>query len=169
MSKAALPIVIAAGGTGGHLFPAQSLAEELVRRGRKVYLVTDARGEFFAERFPNVEMKLISAETFAGRSPLAKLFAPFKILGGILDVWGWIGGVRPGVVVGFGGYPSLPTMTAGILRGRKTLIHEANALLGRVNRALASHVTLIASAFPRTRAPAGEPQEESARHRQSRA
>lgn len=148
MSAAARPIVIAAGGTGGHLFPAQSLAEELVRRGRKVILVTDQRGEFFVERFPNVEMKLISAETFAGRSVLARAMAPFKILAGIFDVWAWLGRVKPGVVVGFGGYPSLPTMTAAILRGNKTLIHEANALLGRVNRALSGYVTLIASAFP---------------------
>jgi len=141
-------IVIAAGGTGGHLFPAQSLAEELVRRGRHVVLVTDERGRTYSDRFPNVEMRLISAATFAHRGPVGGLYAAAKIFTGTFDVWAWFGGLDPAVIVGFGGYPSLPTMTAAILRGRKTIIHESNALLGRVNRGLARHVTYVASAFP---------------------
>jgi UDP-N-acetylglucosamine--N-acetylmuramyl-(pentapeptide) pyrophosphoryl-undecaprenol N-acetylglucosamine transferase len=142
------PIVIAAGGTGGHLFPAQSLAEELVRRGHKVILVTDARGESFAGRFAGVEMRQIAAATFVDRGFVGRMAACGRIVAGVFDAFVWLGGVKPSVVVGFGGYPSLPTMIAAILRGRKTLIHESNALLGRVNRALCPHVTLIASAFP---------------------
>jgi UDP-N-acetylglucosamine--N-acetylmuramyl-(pentapeptide) pyrophosphoryl-undecaprenol N-acetylglucosamine transferase len=142
------PIVIAAGGTGGHLFPAQSLAEELNRRGRKLILVTDERGQGFADRFPNVQMRVIATATFADRGVLGGLGAGAKIVSGILDSWVWLGRIKPAVIVGFGGYPSLPAMIAGVVRGRKTLIHESNALLGRVNRALSGRVTLIASAFP---------------------
>lgn len=140
--------MIAAGGTGGHLFPAQALAEELVRRKRRVILVTDERGRAYAGKFPGVEIREIHAATFVDRGPAGKALAAGRILAGIGDAWGWLGKVKPGVVVGFGGYPSLPTMVGAMMHGRKTLIHEANALLGRVNRALAGRVTLIASAFP---------------------
>jgi len=143
------PVVIAAGGTGGHIFPAQSLAEELARRGRRVILMTDDRGQNYAQSFPRAEIVTVPSATFAGRGMVGKGFALLRLARGALVAWLALGRIRPAVVVGFGGYPALPTMFASIRRGLPTVIHEQNAVLGRVNRWLAPGVTRIASSFPK--------------------
>ncbi len=142
-------VVIAAGGTGGHLFPAQALAEELTRRGCKVVLMTDDRGRTYADAFPQADIRMVNAATFAGRSAIGKIGAAGSIGAGVLQAWQLMGRLKPSAVVGFGGYPALPAMAGASLRGIPTCIHEQNAILGRVNRAMAARVDLIASAFDR--------------------
>jgi UDP-N-acetylglucosamine--N-acetylmuramyl-(pentapeptide) pyrophosphoryl-undecaprenol N-acetylglucosamine transferase len=142
------PVVIAAGGTGGHLFPAEALAQELKRRGHPVVLVTDERGRSFAENFPADEVIGVKAATFAGRGPLGRVMAGISILTGIAGARAALKRLTPLAVVGFGGYPSLPAMAAAILGGVPCCIHEQNAVLGRVNRRLAPFVTAVASTFP---------------------
>lgn len=142
------PVVIAAGGTGGHIFPAQALAEELARRGRTVVLMTDDRGQSYAQAFPQARIVTVPSATFAGRGLVGKGFAVLRLARGALVAWLALGRVKPAVVVGFGGYPALPTLFAAIRRGLPSVIHEQNAVLGRVNRWLAPGVTRIASSFP---------------------
>jgi UDP-N-acetylglucosamine--N-acetylmuramyl-(pentapeptide) pyrophosphoryl-undecaprenol N-acetylglucosamine transferase len=148
-SNAASTIVLAAGGTGGHLFPAEALARELARRGHRLVLMTDRRGRQFTDGFPADEVHEIGAATIAAGGALARLLAPLRIVAGIAGAWRFLGAQRPAAVVGFGGYPALPAMAAAVLRRIPTCIHEQNAVLGRVNRALAGRVTAIASSFPR--------------------
>jgi UDP-N-acetylglucosamine--N-acetylmuramyl-(pentapeptide) pyrophosphoryl-undecaprenol N-acetylglucosamine transferase len=143
------PVVIAAGGTGGHIFPAQSLAQELARRGRRVVLMTDDRGQNFAQSFPNAEIVTVPSATFAGRSAVGKGLAVLRLAQGSLAAWRALGRLKPAVVVGFGGYPALPTMFAAARRGLPAVIHEQNAVLGRVNRWLSPAMTRIASSFPK--------------------
>ncbi len=140
-------IVLGAGGTGGHMFPAQALAGELTRRGFRIVLITDDRGRAYADRFPSTHIEVIHAATFAGRNPLKRLQAVFQIIGGIWQAFRLLGELKPKAAVGFGGYPSLPTMVAAKLRGVPTALHDPNAVLGRVNKLLAGHVTLIGAAF----------------------
>lgn len=142
------PVVIAAGGTGGHLFPAEALAQELQRRGRPVVLITDERGRAYAESFPACEVIGVKAATFAGRGPVGRIAAAFSIVRGVANARASLARLKPLAVVGFGGYPSLPAMAAAILSGVPSCIHEQNAVLGRVNRRLAPFVTAVASTFP---------------------
>lgn len=142
---AAKLLTIAAGGTGGHLFPAQALAEEMLSRGWRVNLSTDERGAQYADCFPEaVAVEVVSAGTFARGGLVTKLAVPFRILGGWLSAWTRMRKDRPAVVVGFGGYPALPAMLAAILSRTPTLIHEQNGVLGRVNQLLAKHVDIVA-------------------------
>ena len=140
-------IVIAAGGTGGHLFPAQSLADELARRKHRVVLMTDDRGQDYAQAFPKAEIVTIPSATFADRGQVGKAFAVMRLARGALSAFAALARIKPAVVVGFGGYPALPTMFAAARRGLPSVIHEQNAILGRVNRWLAPAVTRIASSF----------------------
>ena len=140
--------VVAAGGTGGHLFPAQALTETLIARGWRVVLATDERGAAYAGSFPAEERIALSAATFKPGDPLGMARAGLAIVKGVMQAQSAFRRLRPDVVVGFGGYPSLPALIAAILSGRRTLIHEQNAVMGRANRALASRVTAIACAFP---------------------
>jgi UDP-N-acetylglucosamine--N-acetylmuramyl-(pentapeptide) pyrophosphoryl-undecaprenol N-acetylglucosamine transferase len=141
------PVVIAAGGTGGHIFPAQSLAQELARRGRKVVLMTDDRGHNYAQTFPQAEIVTVPSATFAGRGLVGKGLAVARLGRGAIAAYFALGRLKPSVVVGFGGYPALPTMFAATRRGLPSIIHEQNAVLGRVNRWLSPKVTKIAAAF----------------------
>jgi UDP-N-acetylglucosamine--N-acetylmuramyl-(pentapeptide) pyrophosphoryl-undecaprenol N-acetylglucosamine transferase len=143
------PVVIAAGGTGGHIFPAQSLAQELAARGRRVVLMTDDRGQNYAQAFPKAEIVTIKSATFADRGLIGKGFAVIRLAFGALAAFVALGRLKPSVVVGFGGYPALPTMFAAARRGLPSIVHEQNAVLGRVNRWLSPAVTKIATAFPR--------------------
>ncbi len=150
-------LVIAAGGTGGHMFPAQALAQEMLRRGWRVSLSTDERGLRYAGGFPEeVERKALSAATFARGGIKARLVAPFRILSGILQAKSWFLRDRPDCVAGFGGYPALPALAAAWLLRKPRLIHEQNGVLGRVNKAFATRVHKVAcGTWPVTNAPKG--------------
>jgi len=138
-------LVIAAGGTGGHMFPAQALAEHMLRAGWRVKLMTDARGVRYTGGFPHsTDIEQIASATFARGGALAKLNAPFRIAGGILTAVLNFRRDRPSVVVGFGGYPSIPALAAATLLRTPRMIHEQNGVLGRVNRAFARRVDAVA-------------------------
>ena len=138
-------LLIAAGGTGGHMFPAQALAEEMLQRGWRVKLSTDARGARYTGGFPHmVEVTQIASATFARGGILAKLAAPLRILGGILSATTAFMRDRPNVVIGFGGYPTIPALSAAWLLRLPRMIHEQNGVLGRVNRLFATRVDGIA-------------------------
>ncbi len=145
-------ILLAAGGTGGHLFPAEALAHELISRGWSVQLATDTRAERFAVNFPGSVIHPISAATIGSRNPFAVLRAFWKIWRGVRQASAVIAKVRPAAVVGFGGYPTLPPIYAATRRGVPSLIHEQNAVMGRANKALSSRVDAIAGGFLEERA-----------------
>ncbi|MBT8471781.1 MAG: UDP-N-acetylglucosamine--N-acetylmuramyl-(pentapeptide) pyrophosphoryl-undecaprenol N-acetylglucosamine transferase [Marinicaulis sp.] len=141
-------IALAAGGTGGHMFPAEALAQELKRRGYEILLVTDARGERFASDFPADERLLISAGTPSIGGPIAKVAAAASIAKGIFTTISAFKKNRPVMAVGFGGYPSLPAMKAAALLNIPYGVHEQNGVLGRANRMLAKGAQFTAHAFP---------------------
>lgn len=152
-------LVIAAGGTGGHMFPAQALAQEMLRRGWRVSLSTDDRGLRYAGGFPEaVVRREVRAATFARGGAVEKLAAPFRIARGASDAMAWLKADPAAVVVGFGGYPSLPALTAAWRLGAPRVIHEQNGVLGRVNRIFATRVDLLAcGVWPVANAPAAAP------------
>ena len=141
-------IVITAGGTGGHLFPAQALAEELRARERKVVLITDARGLKWRDAFPETDLHTTLAATTERPGLLNKLSAVIKLGLGMLQALRLLLRYKPKIVVGFGGYPTLPTMFAAIAKGTSTCLHEQNGVMGRANRLIAPRVTAIALTFP---------------------
>ena len=139
-------LVIAAGGTGGHMFPAQALAEDMLARGWRVVLSTDARGARYAGGFQDaVERRVVSSATFARGGGLAKALVPFRILRGVFAARADFKRDKPAVVVGFGGYPSIPALGAAVLMKLPTIIHEQNGVLGRVNTLLAPRVSVVAA------------------------
>ncbi len=142
------PIVLAAGGTGGHMFPAEALAQELKRRGRRVLLVTDERGQRYTKNFPADDQFLISAATPSSGGPIAKGLAALSIVQGLMTARREFKKYRPVAAVGFGGYPSLPAMKAIAWMGVPYGIHEQNGVLGRTNRLLAKGAAFTAHAFP---------------------
>ncbi|HEU0059301.1 MAG TPA: undecaprenyldiphospho-muramoylpentapeptide beta-N-acetylglucosaminyltransferase [Hyphomicrobiaceae bacterium] len=151
-SKSGTPaIVLAAGGTGGHLFPAFALAQELARRAIAVDLVTDRRGEGYGADFPARAIHQIAAATLTGRSPLAAAKTGLRLLRGVAAALGLLRRLKPAAVVGFGGYPSFAPVVAARLLRLPTLLHEQNAVLGRANRLLATHVTAVATSFEQTK------------------
>ena len=147
MRKTRTSVLLAAGGTGGHLFPAQALAEELARRDVPVDLVTDMRGDRYGMGFPARNVYRVPAATLAGRSPVAMARTAYQLSRGLAQAFSLLGKVKPAVVVGFGGYPTFPPLKAARLRGIPTILHEQNAVLGRANRMLASGVSRIATSF----------------------
>ena len=140
--------VVAAGGTGGHLFPAQALAQALTARGWRVVLATDERVQALSASFPAERRIPLSAATFKPGDPLGAVKAGGAITRGVMQARAELSALKPAVVIGFGGYPSLPALIAAISQGRKTIIHEQNAVMGRANRLLAPRVTGVACAFP---------------------
>ncbi|MCW6511117.1 undecaprenyldiphospho-muramoylpentapeptide beta-N-acetylglucosaminyltransferase [Lichenifustis flavocetrariae] len=142
------PILLAAGGTGGHLFPAEALARALSARGLAVELMTDTRALAYAGSFPARAVHAVPSATPSGRSVLTKAKASLQLGLGTLKAWRLLGTIRPRVVVGFGGYPTVPPLVAASWRRVPVLLHEQNAVMGRANRFLARRATQIATGFP---------------------
>lgn len=150
--------LIAAGGTGGHMFPAQALAELLLAQGWRVRLSTDDRGARYADGFPQaVERQIVTSATTARGGVAGKATAPFKIAAGVLSARAAFRRDRPSVVVGFGGYPTIPALSAAWTMGLPRMIHEQNGVMGRVNRLFASRVHRIACGTWPTDLPEGLP------------
>ncbi len=144
------PVVLAAGGTGGHIFPAEALAEILIAQGQKVILVTDSRfGNIATGTLSKIEKRTIRAGTIGG-SLFHKAMGAACLLIGIIQARKILRQLNPKVVVGFGGYPSFPTVFGAANLGVPTVIHEQNSVLGRANRLLAGRVKSIATSFPVT-------------------
>jgi UDP-N-acetylglucosamine--N-acetylmuramyl-(pentapeptide) pyrophosphoryl-undecaprenol N-acetylglucosamine transferase len=141
-------VVVAAGGTGGHLFPASAFSEEMFRRGWRVVLMTDVRGRRYAEGFPAERIEDVPAASLGG-NPLTLIPSLMKIYRGINAAKKRFDDYQPALVAGFGGYPSFPALMAARSRKAPILIHEQNSVLGRVNRAMATSAALVACGFER--------------------
>ncbi|MES1200585.1 MAG: undecaprenyldiphospho-muramoylpentapeptide beta-N-acetylglucosaminyltransferase [Pseudomonadota bacterium] len=141
-------VLIAAGGTGGHLFPAAAFAEEMARRDWRVMLMTDARGRRYAENFPAERIEDVMAASLTG-NPITALPALIKIYRGVRAANARLKEMQPSLVAGFGGYPSFPALAAARTQRVPILIHEQNSVLGRVNRAMANSAAAIACGFER--------------------
>lgn len=141
-------VLVAAGGTGGHLFPAQALSEELQRRGIAVELATDERALKYGGSFPARAIHTIPAATPTGGGLIAKVLAALQLGRGTLTARRMIKRNRPLCVIGFGGYPTVPPVMAATMLGVPTILHEQNAVMGRANRFMAARVTCIATGFP---------------------
>lgn len=144
-------IVIAAGGTGGHMFPAQALARRLLARGYRVALLTDRRGQGFGPELPEVETYRLAAAAVLGTAPWRKALALLQLFYGVLQARRLLKRLGAKAVVGFGGYASVPAVWAGAARGLKVVLHEQNAVVGRANRLLARKAGAIATSFPAVR------------------
>lgn len=141
-------VVIAAGGTGGHLFPAAAFAEEMFRRGWRVVLMTDARGRRYAEGFPAERVEDVAAASLS-MNPFTAIPAMLKISRGINEAKRRFDELQPALVAGFGGYPSFPALMAARAKHVPIIIHEQNSVLGRVNRAMATSAAIVACGFER--------------------
>ena len=142
-------VALAAGGTGGHMFPAEALARELMTRGVGVALVTDARGGGFRGDLAGVETFRIAAGAMAGAGLVKQLRSTLSLGLGYLQARGHLKRCGAEVAVGFGGYPSVPTVLAAAHRGLRVVLHEQNSVLGRANRLLARRAGIIATCFGR--------------------
>ncbi len=140
-------ILLSAGGTGGHLFPAEALSHVLAERGYTVHLVTDSRAERFAGKFPAAEINVVPSATFGSKNPLHVLRALWTLWQGLRTARRLVARLKPLAVVGFGGYPTVPPLLASTGMGVPSVIHEQNAVMGRANRALAKRVQAIAGGF----------------------
>ncbi|MGN6284033.1 MAG: undecaprenyldiphospho-muramoylpentapeptide beta-N-acetylglucosaminyltransferase [Afipia sp.] len=141
-------ILLAAGGTGGHLFPAEALGTALMTRGLRVRLMTDARALRYSGLFSKDMIDVVPSETVRGRSPWALARTGAMLGAGTLKALALIRRMKPAAVVGFGGYPTLPPVFAAKLAGVPTIIHDSNAVLGRANRFLSTRVSAIATSLP---------------------
>lgn len=144
-------VLIAAGGTGGHLFPAFSLSEELIRRGYDADLVTDVRAEQYGIDFPGGNIHHVPSATLRGKSPAAVMKMLITLARGVWTSKGLLSRIKPAAVVGFGGYPTVPPLLAARLAGVPFVIHDANAVMGRANRLLARFANVIAVTFDKTK------------------
>ncbi len=141
-------VLIAAGGTGGHMFPAEALARELLQRGHRIALVTDRRGKDFGGRLPEVTVERVSAGGVAGTSLVRRARSFASLAMGLIQARHIVARHDPELAVGFGGYASVPTIVAASQAGVPILLHEQNAVLGRANRMLAPRAARIATSFP---------------------
>ncbi|MBL6456134.1 undecaprenyldiphospho-muramoylpentapeptide beta-N-acetylglucosaminyltransferase [Belnapia sp. T6] len=156
------PIVIAAGGTGGHLFPAEALAAELLARGERIALMTDARSAAFeSAAFANAERFVLRGSGLSGRGAVSAARGALALAAGTLQARRLVRRLEASAVVGFGGYPSVPPLIAALtMLGRRpvTVLHEQNAILGRANRLLSTRADALALSYAATgRVPPGAP------------
>ncbi|PDT05612.1 undecaprenyldiphospho-muramoylpentapeptide beta-N-acetylglucosaminyltransferase [Rhizobium chutanense] len=140
-------VLLAAGGTGGHVFPAEALAFKLKERGYSVHLVTDSRAERYAGKFPAEEIHVVPSATIGSKNPVAVARSLWTLWSGMRAAKALIQRLRPVIVVGFGGYPTVPPLLAATRLGVPSMIHEQNAVMGRANKALATRVQGIAGGF----------------------
>jgi UDP-N-acetylglucosamine--N-acetylmuramyl-(pentapeptide) pyrophosphoryl-undecaprenol N-acetylglucosamine transferase len=141
-------VMLAAGGTGGHLFPAQALAEELTARGFRIHLMTDERVRDYGKNFPAQDIHIVPSATLSLSDPLKLPSRALKLWNGYRTSKALFRRFAPAAVAGFGGYPSLPPLLAAVHQNVPTLVHEQNAVLGRANRMLAKSVNAVATSFP---------------------
>ncbi|USG60402.1 undecaprenyldiphospho-muramoylpentapeptide beta-N-acetylglucosaminyltransferase [Sneathiella marina] len=153
MSENGKYVVLASGGTGGHIFPARALAEELNTRGYNVVLMTDGRGEKYDELFPNVKVIVVKSGSPSVGGLVGKIKAVLAITMGIFQSRKVLRHLKPIAVVGFGGYPSMPPAAAAASMGIPLILHEQNAVLGRVNKLLSGFARQIATSFDHTESP----------------
>lgn len=142
-------VIIAAGGTGGHMFPARAFADEMIARGWRVGLLSDVRGLRYAKDFPAEWKEEVQAASPNMRKPWTLPGALLKINAGIGRAKSMMKQDRPALVAGFGGYPAFPALAAARRLKVPIIIHEQNAVLGRVNRRFARHAAVVASGFQR--------------------
>ncbi len=145
-------VVLATGGTGGHVFPAEALANDLGGRGHELALITDRRGGDFSGRLGEIKTYRVRAAGMAGKGIAGGITSLGELGWGFMQAAGLLRRLKPSVVVGFGGYASVPAMLAASIGGLKTVIHEQNAVLGRANRLLAKRTQAIATSFERVQA-----------------
>jgi UDP-N-acetylglucosamine--N-acetylmuramyl-(pentapeptide) pyrophosphoryl-undecaprenol N-acetylglucosamine transferase len=148
MDTASPLILLAAGGTGGHLFPAEALGVELIRRGLRVRLATDSRALRYSGLFSEDTIDVVPSETVRSHAPWSLAYTGLMLAAGTAVSLNLMRRLKPAAVVGFGGYPTLPPLLAAKLFGVPGVIHDANAVLGRANRFLAGHVSAIATSLP---------------------
>jgi UDP-N-acetylglucosamine--N-acetylmuramyl-(pentapeptide) pyrophosphoryl-undecaprenol N-acetylglucosamine transferase len=141
-------ILLAAGGTGGHLFPAEALGVELMRRGLRVRLATDSRALRYGGLFSSDMIDVVPSETLRSRAPWSLAHTGIMLAAGTAVALNLMRRLKPAAVVGFGGYPTLPPLLAARMFGIPGIIHDANAVLGRANRFLSSRVNAIATSLP---------------------
>ena len=146
-------IVLVAGGTGGHLFPAEALAGELTKRGYDVHLATDKRAKRFVRHFAEDHVHVIPSATITSKNPFAVLKTLWQLLKGVRSSRRLFRKLRPVLVGGFGGYPTLPPLYAAKSVGLLTFVHEQNAVMGRANKAMAGRVDAIAGGFLKEEGP----------------
>ena len=144
-------ILLCAGGTGGHLFPAEAVAHELKKRGYTIHLAADDRVERFADNFPAEAIHQIKSSTLGSKNPFAIFKAVKSLWQGYKQSRILLAKLQPVAVAGFGGYPTVPPLLAATRLGIPTLVHEANAVLGRANRLLSGKVNKVAIGFGETK------------------
>lgn len=140
-------VLLAAGGTGGHLFPAEALGAVLQARGADMHLVTDERARHYGGMFDAAHVHVVPSETLRGKSPMAMARTAALLGIGLVKAAWLIRQLKPDAIVGFGGYPTLPPLFAASLLRVPVIVHDANAVMGRANRALAGRATAIATSF----------------------
>lgn len=150
MTRPIKNVVLASGGTGGHLFPARALAEELLKRDYSVTLLTDSRGEKYDGLFPGSSIISIKSGSPSISGLLGKLMAGLKIVAGTIQAFNILRKLKPVAVIGFGGYPSMPPAAAATLLRMPLILHEQNAVLGRVNKFFSKTAKAIATSFQET-------------------
>ncbi len=156
MARASQPVLLASGGTGGHLFPALALADALQKRDHDVHLATDNRVRQFKGGIKDGNVHHVASDTIRSKSPIRLLKTGLTLMRGFISAWFLIGRIKPGIVVGFGGYPTLPTIWAAHMRGVPICLHEQNGVLGRANKALAKYAEALALSLPEVKFVDGE-------------
>lgn len=159
-----LRIVLAAGGTGGHLFPASALAEELKTQGHEVMLATDKRGMAYQNNLTAMPIYRVPAATVYGGGLFTLPARILTLLWSVVSSLMLMLRLRPAIIIGFGGYPSFGPVMAGLLMRKPVLVHEQNAVLGRANRLAVKLGASLATSFPNT---AGVPARAAARMRKT--